>query len=171
MQWCRLRSKCQSLLFLLKSETRVLYPYASLFKVSCRRIDGWLTARRVLSVSLIAFAQPHDQTNVSFEEGPPTGAASLPFSELFFQITNEVLQSPFYQWIDRPGGHSARLFTPAAPIPADRYCRPVIGHWRLRFLILTLASHFQSTPTTGHLRIRTAFLKSATGRHRGCKPL
>ncbi len=132
MQWCRLRSKCRSLLFLLKSETRALYPYASPFKVSCRRIDGWPTARGVLSVSLIAFARPHDQKNVSFEERPPTGAASLRFSKLFFQIANEVFQSPFYQWIDRAPRPFARFCTPAAPIPADRYCRPMIGYWRLR---------------------------------------
>jgi hypothetical protein len=30
---------------------------------------------------------------------------------------------------------SARLFKPAAPIPADRYCRPIIGYWRLRFVM------------------------------------
>ena len=61
--------------------------------------------------------------------------ASLRFSKLFFQIANEVLQSLFGQWIDRPGGHSARLFKPAAPIPAGRYCRPIIGYWRLRFVM------------------------------------
>ena len=30
---------------------------------------------------------------------------------------------------------SARLFKPAAPIPADRYCRSIIGYWRLRFVM------------------------------------
>lgn len=30
---------------------------------------------------------------------------------------------------------SARLFKAAASIPADRYCRPIIGYWRLRFVM------------------------------------
>jgi hypothetical protein len=48
---------------------------------------------------------------------------------------NEVLQSLFGQWIDRPGGHSARLLKAAAPIPAGRYCRPIIDYWPLRFVM------------------------------------
>jgi hypothetical protein len=40
---------------------------------------------------------------------------------LFFQIANEVLQSLFGPWIDRPGGRSARLspelqFLPVATV-------------------------------------------------------
>src|ERR1700681_4581577 len=81
------------------------------------------------------FSRSPAQKNVSFEVRPPTGAASLRFSKLFFQIANEVLQSPFGQWIDSPGGHSARFSSPAAPIPAGRYCRPIIGYWRLRFVM------------------------------------
>src|SRR5450755_723156 len=70
-----------------------------------------------------------------YTQRPPTGATSLRFSKLFFQIANEVLQSPFGQWIDRPGGHSACLFKAAVPIPAGRHCRPIIGYWRLRFVM------------------------------------
>jgi hypothetical protein len=51
------------------------------------------------------------------------------------QIASEVLQSLFGPWANRPGGQPPRLFRPAAPIPAGRYCPPIIGYWRLRFVM------------------------------------
>jgi hypothetical protein len=72
-------------------------------------LPGSLTYRNSIHPSRTAHARERERSR------------QLRRPKLFFQIANEVLQSLFGPWIDRPGGRSARLspelqFLPVATV-------------------------------------------------------
>jgi hypothetical protein len=68
------------------------------------------------------------------ESGRQLRRASLRFPKLFFQNANEVAISPWS--VDRQARRPlGALVQPAASIPAGRYCRPIIGYWRVCFVM------------------------------------